>query len=395
MCDNDPAMARLSRRIPRDLGPNRLSEVRARTPRIAFDLTVTNPTLCGFPYPPDLLSALAHPRALRYEPDPRGLATARAAIAASYGEHGITVDPSQLLLTASTSEAYSMLVKLLCDAGDVVLVPAPSYPLFAHLAGLDGVRAVPYRLDEEAGWRIEAGAFDDAPARTRAVIVVHPNNPTGSFVHPGDRELVVGQCRNRGWALIADEVFLPFVLAPTPGSGLCFASTNDCLCFTLGGLSKSIGLPQLKLAWTVVSGPAHQVAQSLAGLEYVADTYLSVSSPVAAAVPDLLERGRSIHDAILERCRGNLGSLQRALAPHPAIAALPVGGGWSAALRIPNVIDEEDLVCDLLATKGIAVMPGFFFDFERDGYLVVSLLPRPDDLAAGIACLIDAVEQVL
>ena len=246
-------MAFRSRRVPEDLSVNRLAAARARMGEIPFDLTLSNPTACGIAYPPDLLQGLADPRGLRYEPDPRGPLPARTAIAVGYRQWGVEVDPDRNILTASTSEAYSFLFRLLADPGDSILVPAPSYPLFDHLARLDGIEARTFALDPDDGWRIDFSTMDRQGKGVRAVIVVHPNNPTGSFVHPEDRDRLVALCRDRGWALIADEVFLPYRLEGGPGNGTSFADIRDCLCFTLGGLSKSVGLPQLKLAWIAMT----------------------------------------------------------------------------------------------------------------------------------------------
>jgi aspartate/methionine/tyrosine aminotransferase len=227
------------------------------------------------------------------------------------------------------------------------------------------------------------------------VVVVHPNNPTGSFVHPDDAERLVALCRDRGWALLADEVFAPYPLDGGPGDDLSFTSVGDCLCFSLGGFSKSLGLPQVKLAWLVVSGPQGPVSAALDRLDYVADTYLSVSTPAALAAPGLLARGAGIRSDIARRCQANLRTLRRLAAGHPAVEVLRVGGGWSAVLRIPVVEDEEALCLRLLEDHGVAIHPGFFFDFPRDGYLVSSLLPPEGEFEEGMALVLGAVESSL
>jgi aspartate/methionine/tyrosine aminotransferase len=237
--------------------------------------------------------------------------------------------------------------------------------------------------------------LESARQNTRAVVVVHPNNPTGSFVHPEDADRLVALCRDRGWALVADEVFSPYVLDGGRGDDRTFASVNACPCFALGGFSKSLGLPQLKLAWMVVNGPESSVSAALEGLDYVADTYLSVCTPVALAAPGLLAAGAAIRGEISERCRTNLGSLRRLAAEHPAVEVLNTGGGWSAVVRIPAIEDEESLCARLLEDHGVAVHPGFFFDFPRDGYLVLSLLPPRPEFAEGIGRVLDAVESSL
>lgn len=380
-----------SRRIPADLGPNRLAEARARLGRVAFDLTVSNPTLCGLPYPTGLLDGLADPRGLDYLPDPRGPEVARTAVASAYRELGAAVDPGRVVLTASTSEAYSFLFKLVADPGDTVLVPSPSYPLFEHLARLDGLELSSYALDPDAAWRLDLSELEAAPARTRAVIVVHPNNPTGSYVHPDDARTLTALCRERGWALIADEVFLPYPLDGGPGSDASFAAADGCLCFALGGLSKSAGLPQLKLAWIVVAGGEEEARPALEALEYVADAYLSVSTPTALAAPGIMARAAAVRAAIADRCRSNLEALRGLAAAVPAVSVLPVGGGWNAVLRVPALTDDESLCLHLLESEAVAVLPGAWFEFPRRGFLVLSLLAEESLFAEGCRRLLRAV----
>jgi len=388
-------MVHRSRRIPRDLSLNRLAAARARIGRIPFDLTESNPTACGIAHPRDLLAGLADPRGLLYEPDPRGLWSARTAVATEYRRWGVEVDPDRIVLTASTSEAYAFLFRLLADHGDSILVPEPSYPLFEHLARLDGIEALPFGLDPDDGWRLDFEALEKDERKVRAVIVVHPNNPTGSFVHPEDRDRLTAMCRDRGWALIADEVFLPYPLDGGPGDGTSFAGIEGCLCFTLGGLSKSVGLPQLKLAWIVASGPDDEVENALEGLEYVADAYLPVSTPVALAAPSLLSKGATVREAIGARCRANLETLRRRAANRPSVEALPAGGGWSMVLRVPTILDDEELCLRLLEDGGVAVHPGFFFGFPGEGYLVLSLLPPARVFADGVRSLLDVLADTL
>ncbi len=391
----NPPMPHRSRRIPVDLSLNRLAEARERIGEIPYDLTVSNPTACGFSYPETLLSPLAARRGLVYEPNARGLAVARAAVAGEYARWGVDADAQHIVLTASTSEAYSFLFRLFCNPGEQVLVPSPSYPLFDHLAKLDGVDATSYALDPEANWRIDFSALEDGSEAARAVIVVHPNNPTGSFIHPDDRQRLVDLCRHRGWALIADEVFLPFPLDGGPDSDVSFASVDDCLCCTLGGLSKSVGLPQLKLSWIVVTGPSELVEPVLEGLDYIADAYLSVSTPVALASPQILADAVPIREEIANRCQANLDALRRLASVHPEIDVSPIGGGWSAPVRVPSVIDEEDLCEKLLLERGVAVHPGRFFGFARDGWLVLSLLPPLEVFHRGVWSLFDAIADTV
>jgi len=389
------SMVHRSKRVPSDLSLNRLTEARERIGAIPYDLTASNPTACGISYPPDLLTALADSRGLTYEPDPRGSMAARTAVVAEYDRSGVRVDPRRIVLTASTSEAYGFLFRLFCDPGDAVLVPSPSYPLFEHLARLEGIEAPTYTLDADADWRIDFATLERFPAQVRAVVAVHPNNPTGSFVHPNDRERLVALCRERDVALIADEVFLPYPLDGGPGEGHTFATVEDCLCCTLGGLSKSLGLPQLKLAWIVVTGPDEIVEPTIDGLDYVADAYLSVSTPVSLAVESLLANAAPLRDAIHDRCRSNLATLRSLVSEYQAVSLAPVGGGWSAVLRVPSILSEEELCLWLLERCGVAIHPGSLFGFTDRGRLIVSLLPRPELFTEGARGLLEEIEQTI
>lgn len=375
-----------SSRVP-SLHPNRWSQwLSAFPPR--YDLTVSNPTQVGLPYPEDLLAPLAHPRGLTYRPEPVGLREAREAVASLYRAHGLPVRPEQVVLTASTSESYSLLAKLLCEPGEGFLVPQPSYPLFEHLLRAESCRALPYQLPEETGFRLDASRIP-ATGAARAVVVVQPNNPTGTVVPPGEWEALVALCGQREWALIADEVFWEFPLTATPRRS--FAGTQGCLTFVLGGLSKLLGLPQLKVGWVVVSGPQALAAEAFSRLEFLADTYLSVATPTQQALPELLARGLPLREAIRKRVRANLELVQRELAAFPFLQLLPPEGGWNAVLRFPRVLGEEELVCELLEERRVAVYPGFFFDFPHEGFLVVSLLVLPEQLTSGLR----AVGEVL
>jgi aspartate/methionine/tyrosine aminotransferase len=362
---------------------------------VPYDLTVSNPTRSGISYPEDLLAPLAAPRGLIYEPDPRGPIVARQAVARSYRALGAQVDPDSVILTASTSEAYSLLFKLLCDPGDTVLVPSPSYPLLDQLCRFDGVRslAIPLHADDE--WRPDLARLADAPANTKAIILVHPNNPTGSHVHPEDAAAVGAACRERGWALIADEVFLPYPLDGGPGSRSSLAGSRDNLTVCLGGVSKALGLPQLKLGWMVVSGPERLCEQALSRLDHIADAALSVGTPVALAAPRLLESAASIQRAISDRCRANLATLRDIVRSVPAVTVPAVGGGWSALLRLPAVLDDEDFALELLTRRGVAVQPGYLFDFPMEGVLVLSLLTPEAIWRHGIDAIIDLVRSRL
>jgi alanine-synthesizing transaminase len=376
VCENEPVF---SGRIPMDLRPNAIARARGRR-EIPFDLTVSNPTACGIPYPESLLAPLSRPAGLVYRPEPLGIESARRAVAADCRRHGAVVDPGHVAIVASSSEAYSFLFKLLCEPGDAVLVPYPSYPLFEHLAALDGVRAVPYRLDPDDGWQPSLPAA--MPDRARAIVAVHPNNPTGSYVEEASARSLARACARHGLALIADEVFLDYPLVRAEGMP-SLAARAEALTFALGGLSKSLGLPQLKLSWIATSGPGGAVEEAVRRLEFIADSYLSVATPVQLALPLLLSEAVPVRGAILARCRENLGTLRAAAAAVPAVSVPPPQGGWSAVLRFPSTIDEEALALELLEQDGVAIHPGYFFDFPGRSYAVVSLLPEPAVFSEG------------
>ena len=379
-----------SRRLPPHAEPNALTRAVEvlRAGDVPFlDLTESNPTRVGIPYPGDLLSALADPAALRYEPSPFGRQSARRAVAEDQQRRGVTIDPGHVVLTASTSEAYGWLFKLLCDPGDAVLVPRPSYPLFDHLTALEGVRAHPYALEHHGAWTIDVESMATAPPDVRAVLVVSPNNPTGSFISRDELRRITTLCRERQWALIVDEVFADYPLdARQPLTDI--AAQSGVLCFTLAGLSKTVGLPQLKFGWCIVGGPAAERDAALAALEMIADSYLSVGTPVQVAAPMLLRGGAPIRAAIQDRTRRNLATLRALATGFPACDVLRTDGGWSVVLRVPSTSGEERLVLELLQSERVLAHPGYFFDFPHESYLVVSLLP-PEDLFT------DAVARVL
>lgn len=363
--------------------------------RPLLDLTVTNPTTVGIEYPSDLLEPLADPAALIYRPEPFGSAAARRAVARDFDRRGPgvarrsgAVDPGRIVLTASTSEAYSLLFKLLCESsGDDVLVPVPSYPLFDHLSGLDGVRPLSYGLHYHGRWELDLPGVDEAwTERTRAVLAVTPNNPTGSILSLDELEGLDTRCAERDAALIVDEVFADYRLEAEAGP---LAPVASALTFRLGGLSKSAGLPQLKLGWILVDGPDALVDEALSRLELIADTYLSVSTPVQVAAPALIESAAVVRERIQSRVRANFESVRDAFGPHPAVEVLRTDGGWAAVVRVPARLPEEDMVLALLDRFDTLVHPGFFFDFPHEAFLVVSLLPAPEVFEQGIARLVE------
>jgi alanine-synthesizing transaminase len=374
-----------SRRSSRDRSPNALCALLATVGKPRFDLTGSNPTTAGIAYPADLWQALerAQAHSLVYRPEPFGLPSARAAVA---GLTGAAVD--DILLTASTSEAYAFLFKLLCDPGDAVLVPAPSYPLFEHLAELEGVQAVPYRLAYDGAWHVDLDFLRRAMTpRVRAIVVVSPNNPTGQYLREDERDSLAAL----GLPLISDEVFAPFPLSQTASRAVSPSST--CLTFTLDGLSKRAGLPQLKLGWTVVSGPERERREACERLELIADTFLSVGTPIQQALPELFAVCPSVTAAIAERCRQNLATVERAVHASP-VTLLRAEAGWSSVLRLPAVESEEHLVLGLLRDAGVLVQPGWYYDFASEPYAVISLLTEPRVFAEGTARLVEHVVRV-
>ena len=379
-----------SRRLPRHGDPNAISRTLAGLRRQdvpIIDLTESNPTAAGIRYPGDLLAPLAAEAGLRYEPHPCGLPEARCAVAADQARRDVVVDPAHVVLTASTSEAYSWLFKLLCNAGDTVLVPQPSYPLFEHLTALDAVTAQPYGLRYDGTWSIDRHSLEGAPDATRAVLVVSPNNPTGSFITRDDLAYLTKLCRTRVWALIVDEVFADYVFqSHRPLTDI--AARSEVLSFSLAGLSKTVGLPQLKLAWIVVGGPQHQREAALAGLELIADSYLSAGTPVQLAAAHLLTAGGSVRQAIQVRVRDNLERVREIVGRFPACELFRVEGGWSAVIRVPATEREEEMVIRLLEHEHVLVHPGYFFDFPREAHLVISLLPETEQFEEGVGRLL-------
>jgi aspartate/methionine/tyrosine aminotransferase len=364
-------------------------EARASGGRL-YDLTVSNPTRCGFAYDAEaLVKPLADARALVYDPDPRGMVSAREAVAGYYARHGAEVPVDDMVLTTSTSESYSFLFRLLCDPGDEVLVAQPSYPLFGFLADLDNVRLRPYPLFYDHGWSIDFAELERAVTpRTRAIVVVHPNNPTGHWTGARGREALEALCARHGLALIVDEVFLDYSLNNGPlrepaGSFAC--GTHPVLTFVLSGLSKIAGLPQMKAAWIATLGPNGARAEALGRLEIVADTFLSMNAPVQLAMPSWLAGAGKMQRQIVERARGNLATLQRIAEAAPGrLQVLNVEAGWSAVVGLPGCVGEADCAERLVRERGVVVHPGAFYGMAERNRVVVSLIGAAGDFEAGI-----------
>jgi aspartate/methionine/tyrosine aminotransferase len=392
-----------ARRTSWSLTTNRYTEsleAHRRAGRELLDLTASNPTTVGLQYREDtLLRALTDREALTYDPQPKGLLAAREAVAGYYVDCGNPISPNDLVLTTSTSEGYSFVFRLLCDPGDAVLVPTPSYPLFDFLADIQDVKLFPYELVYDHGWQMDfpslLSAIDSAQvagARCRAVLVVHPNNPTGSYVKPAEARELNRICASSGLAIVADEVFLDYSLCPE--RPLTFSANDDVLSFTLSGLSKISALPQMKVAWIAVSGPTSQKTDALARLEVIADTYLSMNAPIQHAIPTLLSERRGIQEQLMRRVRDNLAVLDSRLAQQKLCRRLVVEGGWYAALRVPVTGSDEDLAIRLLQEVGVLVQPGHFYDFANDGHLVISLITSQADFGEGTKRLLEVVGTI-
>ena len=379
------------------LAPNRLArqlEERRQNGLPVLDLTESNPTRCGFAPEPEILKFLEDPHSLTYEPDPRGPLSARLAVCEYYAARGASVAPEQVFLTTSTSEAYTYAFRLLADPGDKVLVPQPSYPLFDFLAGINDLEVVSYPLRYTHEWRIDLEDVNDRWAKgPRAMIVVHSNNPTGSFVKLGELETLAECCRDGRGALIADEVFADYALEAGDDRVPSHAAASEVLTFTLSGLSKISALPQMKLGWMVVSGPKGELETALERLEVIADTYLSVSAPVAHALPALLELRKRIQPRIMQRLRSNLCWLDQQAASCRVVTRLKVEGGWYAVLKVLGTASDEDWAVDLLMAEGVLVHPGHFYDFPDEGHLVISLLTDEQVFREGMGRLLARLSE--
>jgi alanine-synthesizing transaminase len=398
-----------------------INEMRSRGAKI-LDLTVSNPTRVGLEYDAQaILASLGSSRALDYDPQAKGLIEARQVVAEYYrDEHGVRdLDAEQIILTTSTSEGYSFVFRLLCNAGDELLVPKPSYPLFEFLADLQDVKLIPYPLIYDHGWQMDFPSLEKAVTpKTRGVVVVHPNNPTGSYVKAAEVEQLNAVCQKHDLAVIVDEVFLDYPLYDHPLNDNqlsnskpngrlnqhsahfdpkwvkkhpSFVQNSAVLTFTLSGLSKVSALPQMKVAWIVTSGPEDQAASAMARLEVIVDTYLSMNAPMQWAVPVLLEQRKNIQKQLLARVEKNLAELDRQLAAQTACQRLEVEGGWYAVLRVPVTQSDEELAITLVREESVLVHPGHFYDFPGDGYLVVSLIAPQSDFIQGIRLTLEAV----
>ncbi len=376
-----------------NLKPNRLAEALERhksSGRRLLDLSASNPTDCGFKYDaPAIMRSLCAPASLQYRPDPKGLKSARQAVSAYYAEHNEHIAVDDLILTASTSEAYSFVFRLLCNPSDELLIPTPGYPLFDFLADVNDVKLVRYPLFYDHGWHIDMHALKQAiTPSTKGIIIVHPNNPTGHFTKPEEITQLNQICSANKLAIIADEVFLDFCLAAPQKS---FAANTGALTFTMSGISKISGLPQMKFAWLAVNGPADIRREALARLEMIADTYLSLNAPIQLAALVLLQQRKYFQEQLMARVRANLAELDAQLTGTRQISRLLVEGGWYAVLRIPATRTDEELALELLEKHDVYLHPGHYYDFPGDGHLVVSLITPEQDFQEGLRRILSTV----
>src|ERR1051326_3597331 len=387
-----------SHRTDWKLTPNRFTVAQqemAKSGKEILDLSVSNPTRAGLHYEREaMLEALALPESLDYDPQPKGLIGARQAVSEYYRRQhdAFGVDAESMILTTSTSEGYSYVFRLLCNAEDEILVPKPSYPLFEFLADLQDVKLVPYPLIYDHGWQMDfPSLYKAVNHRTRAVVVVHPNNPTGSYANQNEQSSLNKFCNEHGLALIVDEVFLDY--AHDGIRRLTFAANHQALTFTLSGLSKISAWPQMKLAWIASSGPAEQLHAAMQRMEVIADTYLSVNAPIQLAVPVFLEQRKKVQPFLLRRIQTNLMELDRLLVLQKSCVRLNVEGGWYAVLRVPVTQSDEDLAIAIMKNLSVLVHPGHFYDFSRDGYLVVSLITESKQFSEGVKRILDFLNQ--
>lgn len=382
-----------SSRTEWNLAPNRLTlahRAALASGKKIIDLTISNPTRAEIQYNETaILDALHNPLSLDYDPQPKGLLSARDSVAADYDP---IIDPESLILTTSTSEGYSFVFRLLCNPGDEILVPKPSYPLFDFLAELQDVNLVPYSLIYDHGWQIDFHSLETALTfKSRGIVLVHPNNPTGSYVGVQERQCLNEICQKHKLALIVDEVFLDYAQGKPEAS---FAANRDALTFTLSGISKISALPQMKLAWIAISGPSRDAAAAMQRLEVIADTYLSLNAPIQLAAPVLLDQRKTIQPQLMQRVTANLAELDHQLTLQKSCSRLEVQGGWYAVLRIPVTRSDEDFAIELLQRSGVLVHPGHFYDFPSDGYLVLSLIAIEDQFREGIAAVLESANSL-
>ncbi len=387
-----------SRRTDWHRRQNRLAdclETRRSSGKTIIDLTSSNPTECGFHYPQTpIVDAFSNPELVDYQPDPHGLISARKVVSDYYQTKGQSVDPATIFLTASSSEAYSHIFKLLCNVNDAVLVPQPSYPLFEYLAQINDVHLEYYHLIYDGGWHIDFESMRHTiSSSTKAIILVNPHNPTGMFVEPSEYSEIRELAIKHNLAIIVDEVFIDYPFESNPSFNQSYVTETQVLTFTLNGLSKMLGLPQMKLGWMIVGGPPKIRQEAVSRMEILCDTFLSVNTPVQLAFPALMNATRDIHQEIARRVKANYTSLRSTIEQSAPVSVLESRGGWYGILKVPNIKSDEQWALDLLEKQGVYVFPGYFFDFGRDTFLVVSLLIEEKEFISGIQSILTFVQK--
>jgi alanine-synthesizing transaminase len=396
--DGETANSLFSNRTNWHRQPNKLSEqldLYRKSGKPILDLTNSNPTECGIAYPEEeILMAFRNSALLKYQPNPRGLITAREAISNYYKSKKIEVNPSNIFLTASTSEAYSFVFKLLCNAEENVLVPKPSYPLFDYLAQLSDVELHHYHLRYDREWEIDIDSIKNAVnKKTKAIVLINPHNPTGMFLKENEYREIKAIAKENKLALIIDEVFIDYAFKSDESRINSTASESEVLTFTLNGISKMIGLPQMKLGWIIINGQRSIVSEAMERLEIISDTFLSVNTPVQVALPKLLGTGVIVQQNILDRIRNNYSILQKEMI-NSSCSSLTAQGGWYGVIRVPRTKSDEDWALQLLEKKGIYLFPGYFFDFDDEGYLVVSLLMESSVFKKAVREIVEYVSAI-
>lgn len=385
--------SRISGQLTRNPLFTKLEKLRCEGSQI-LDLSLSNPTKAGLEYPREaFLGDLGGSECLEYDPDPKGLLKTRLAVCSYYMEKSIKIDPGSVFLTASTSEAYGMLFKLLCDWGGRVLYPSPGYPLFEYLGALEGVEMLPYRLEylHPSGWHIDLEHVESQLKKgVKALILIHPGNPTGTCVRNNEREKLLDLCALYGTALISDEVFQDFPVSGTMNES--FAITRDVLTFTLNGISKLLGMPQMKLGWICVSGPGRTALEAIERLEIITDTYLSVNAVVSQALPLWLDKRQLFINAVLGRLKKNYSELTD-YCESGDFRLLTMQGGWTSIVQVPAIMSEEDWALGLLSEERVFCYPGYFFDMDKGAHLTVSLLTPTDTLKQGLRAISSFYER--
>lgn len=372
---------------------SRLIEDRRRKGLPIMDLTESNPTRCGFDYPQvEILEALSNPENLLYQPDPKGLLKTRIAVTDYYSVYNIEVNPQNIFLTSSTSEAYTFIFRLLMNVGDEILVPKPSYPLIEYLAQINDVDIKYYHILYDGEWHIDFESIKkNILKNTKAILLIHPNNPTGSYIKKEEYKTLVEICASHNLALIADEVFLDYSFYEDDSRVNSFANKKDVLTFSVSGISKILGLPQMKLAWIVVSGEEEVWREASSRLEVITDSYLSVSTPIQNAAQSWFDLREKLNREIRDRVKINFEFLIDRTRNDSPVKVLNVEGGWNAILKIPQTKSDEEWVEYFLTNHGVVVQPGYFYDFDRDGFIVVSLLSDPMLFQKGIDIIVKEI----